>query len=151
MALGETLEKLFNVETEVTIESAATQLITAGENFKSKTKLPLTKYVLGVSFLEKMANDIDNEMEEVVAITNESKVMYMQNLKPEFRPKKEDYNKRKLSDNITPILNESMLLMPSIDGKAREEFKDVLKWLREERSKQPRQDSVSNIINAIQR
>lgn len=151
MALGETLEKLFGQEHETSVESAALELITSGDNIESKTILPATRYPLAFSFLQRLSQDIDEEMDEVTAIHNQNRINYMKLSNKDFKPTKANYRYQHLSDNIIPILNKTMVLMPSMRGLARDQFTSVLKWLREEKSKQQKPDSLTAMQNYLNR
>lgn len=162
MGLGDTLEKLFNVETETSIESAAMEFVTAGPNIESKTILPFTKPVMAISFLQRLAQDIDQEMKEVTDIYNQTKLDDIREATRDWKPTKrkikeepyiaESYRYERLSDNIYPVINKAMVFMPSVNGKSREQLESVLKWLREEKSKQfNKGDSISQVKQLITR
>lgn len=149
MPLGDTLEKLFGGEVETTLETASLELIEAGDNFKSKTILPLKKYELAISFLETLSEDIDLEMEEVTQLHNANRLSYIRQTEPHFNPTKKNFVYEKPSDNIVPILNEAMVLAPNGNGLSRDQFVNVLKWLREEKARLNKPDSISAVQNYL--
>lgn len=151
MAVLDTLEKMTGIDIDVTDVSVAKEFITAGDNFKSKTILPFTKYTLGVSFLERLGTDIDTEFEEIIQIHNLNRIETIKSANPNFKVSEKTFRYDKLSDVISVILNETMLLMPSNEGKAREQLENVLRWLREEKSKQQKPDSLTQIQQYLQR
>jgi hypothetical protein len=145
MGLGDTLEKLFSVEQEITIESAIMQFVQSGENFKSKTHLPFRKASLSVSLLEKLGEDMDDEFNEITAYVNkEANVPYK--IKGKLNPDFEQPSKF-----INEILIEGMILEPSIDGKARAELLEAIKFRQEIKIKRENQDSLSQINEWLKR
>ena len=72
MPLIDKLESIFNIETEASVESNMREFVTAGANIKQKTIFPFVPQVMGLSFLNQLGKDIDEQFSDVIRVLNMS-------------------------------------------------------------------------------
>lgn len=144
MGLGDTLEKLFSVEQEVSIESAIMEFVRAGENFKSKTHIPFHKSVLAISLLEKLGEDMDTEFEKIVEYVNKDSGIPLK-VKGKINPEYERPTKF-----INEVLIEGMILEPNLNGEARNQLLQAIKFRQDVKIKTEK-DSLSKVNDWLTR
>jgi hypothetical protein len=140
MGLVDTLEGLFHVEGDATMESILREFVTGGENIWQKTELPFDEKVIALAFLKHLGKAIDTEFRDIISVLNQSEGLIVKGGKV---PKDYEY----FSSSIPMITTDTALMMPSLRAKSLERLMKAIRAIREERIEIKKPDTVDKIMN----